>query len=260
MQDRGVSPEVLPYGISLPDAPALQRRRRRRRRIALAVGVFLLALFLLLCYVGVFGGNVRTVVPGRVYRSGQLTGSGLQPLSAQWIGHSLDNVLRSRHIHTVINLRGGSEQDPWYRAEEAACAQERAAHVDIPMSARFLPPPDRLRQLLHTFDHASYPILIHCSAGSDRTGLASAIYVHLYQHIPLDEAEAGQLTLRYGHVWFGSTRAMNDFFDLYRQTGSGLGLREWILTKYPALYADSPLKMPENPHDMNPSRASLPAP
>jgi hypothetical protein len=244
----------------MPDATALYRRRRLRRRIALAVVVFFLAVFLLLCYVGVFGGNVRTVVPGRVYRSGQLTGNGIQPLSAEWIGNSLDNVLRSRHIRTVINLRGGSEQDDWYRAEEADSAKENAAHVDIPMSARFLPPPDRLRELLDTFDHAQYPILIHCSAGSDRTGLASAIYMNLYQHIPLDEAEAGQLTLRYGHVWFGSTHAMNAFFDLYHQTGGGLGLREWILTKYPALYAASPLKMPKNPRDMNPSPAKMPAP
>jgi hypothetical protein len=243
----------------MPDAPSLDRRRRLRRRAALAVGVFLLIVFLLLCYVGVFGGNVRTVVPGQVYRSGQLTGNGIQPLSAQWVGNSLDNVLRSHHIRTVINLRGGSAQDAWYRAEETACAQDSAAHVDIPMSARFLPPPDRLRQLLDTFDHAAYPILIHCSAGADRTGLASAIYVHLYRHIPLDEAEAGQLTLRYGHVWFGSTRAMNAFFDLYRRTGDGLGLREWILTKYPAIYAASPLKMPANPRDLNPSPAKLPA-
>src|SRR5690349_5614435 len=105
MRGRGVPPEALPYGMSMPDAVALHLQRRRRRRIALAVGVFFLVVFLLLCYVGVFGGNVRTVVPGQVYRSGQLTGNGIQPLSAQWVGHSLDNVLRSRHIRTVVNLR-----------------------------------------------------------------------------------------------------------------------------------------------------------
>ena len=50
---------------------------------------------------------------------------------------------------------------------------------------------------------------------------------------------------------------MDEFFDLYRQNGNGLGLREWITTRYPALYAASPHKMPQEAQDVNKSIPSL---
>ena len=47
-----------------------------------------------------------------------------------------------------------------------------------------MPPPDSLRELLAAFDHADYPIMYHCQAGADRTGLVSVIYANLYEHQP----------------------------------------------------------------------------
>ena len=83
------------------------------------------------------------------------------------------------------------------------------------MTARKLPPPERLKQLLETFDHARYPILIHCQGGSDRTGLASTLYENQIEHIPLDQAEQAELTLRYGHFSYSSG---------FHGTGNGLRL------------------------------------
>ncbi len=216
--------------LSLP-APRFKRVTRRHlrwRRTLIVLAGLLLGLLLLLWYVGVFGGNLRTVVPGRVYRSAELTG----PL--------LESVLTSRHIHTVINLRGSAPGDAWYRSEIASCARLGVAHVDVPFSAVRMPPPQQLQTLLATFDTATYPILFHCRGGSDRSGLAGTLYLHLYQGVPLDTAEARQLTWRYGHLSWGQAHAMDDFFTLYRQTRDGLGMRAWIATRYPALYAALP--------------------
>ncbi len=188
----------------------------------------LVCILVFLWYIGFLGGNVRAVVPGKVYRSAQLT-DGL-----------LDEVLRSDHIHTVINLRGGSMQDPWYRSEVQECRNLGVAHVDVPMSAIHLPPPDSLNALLSTFDHASFPVLFHCQGGADRSGLTGTIYLDVYQHVPLDSAEERQLTWRYGHFSWSRTGAMDRFFDLYRKTNQGLDLRDWILGRYPALYAALP--------------------
>jgi protein tyrosine/serine phosphatase len=204
-------------------------------------------VLLFLWYIGVFGGNVRTVQPGQVYRSAQLT------------GRNLDDVLKEDHIQTVINLRGGSVSDAWYRSEVASCKQFGAQHVDIDMSARLLPAPSRLDALLQTFDHARYPILYHCQSGADRSGLVGTLYLDVYQHVPLQEAEKEQLTWRYGHFSFGQTHAMNDFYTLYDQTNSGLDLRDWILKRYPAIYAklptaekqqDTPLRSPSHVADL----------
>ncbi len=43
------------------------------------------------------------------------------------------------------------------------------------------------------------PILIHCKAGADRTGLAAAIYISRVALLDENDATA-QLSIRYGHI------------------------------------------------------------
>lgn len=212
--------------------------RTRRFRTLLLILVVVVLLLCLLGYIGVLGGNVRTVDPGRVYRSSQLTGNGYEAISARMVGNSLDSVLSRLHIKTLINLRGGSMQDARYRDEVAICNANHVTHVDIPFSARRLPSPEVMQKMLATFDTARYPLLIHCQAGADRTGLACTVYADIYEHEPLDQAESTELTWRYGHISSSSAGAMNTFFDLYRQTSHGMSLRDWIDKKYPEVYKE----------------------
>ena len=78
---------------------------------------------------------------------------------------------------------------------------------------------------------------MHCQAGSDRTGLASTLYAHLYANVPLSLAETEELTWRYGHFPIAKTRAMDEFFALYHADASGISLRDWILHRYPQVYS-----------------------
>jgi protein tyrosine phosphatase (PTP) superfamily phosphohydrolase (DUF442 family) len=199
---------------------------RPRRGVAFIAVVLIVLAYL--WYTGVVGGNVHTVVPGCYYRCAQLTGS------------NLDSVLNQDRIRTVINLRGGTMRSAWYRSEIMSCKTHNAAHVDVSLSSNFYPPPQRMQSLLSTFDHAAYPVLVHCKGGSDRTGLATTIYLVVYRKAPLDQAETSQLTWRYGHISWGPAHAMNDFFALYRRTNGGLSLRDWITMRYPALYDKLP--------------------
>jgi len=58
-------------------------------------------------YVGyrVDTGNFQTVVPGKVYRSGQLT-------QGQWVSY-----LQKYAIKSLLNLRGGQRGSGWYQGE-----------------------------------------------------------------------------------------------------------------------------------------------
>lgn len=225
-----------------PNVPVRPRRTLRRRRALLSLSVFLLVVVSITWAIGGLGGNVRTVTPGRVYRSAQITGSGIGTITACWTGNGLEQVIKANGIKTVINLRGGNPRDGWYREERDICARLGVDHIDIGMSAIRAPHPTQLNRLLNAFDNARYPILYHCQGGADRSGLAGTIYLNVYQGVLLDEAERQQLTLRYAHFKFTRTRAMDDFFDRYRQTGQGMTLRDWIQKVYPALFA----KMPAN--------------
>ena len=224
---------------SSADTPATPRKNRRRRlSVWVMLAVALLVLITGLWIIGVFGGNVRTIQAGRAYRSATLTGMNYTGITARLAGNDLESVLRRDQIGTVICLRGGSPSDDWYRQELDTCRQENVAHLDIPFSAQALPPPGAMKALLDAFDHARYPVLLHCQGGSDRTGLASTVYANLFENMPLDKAESEELTFRYGHIAAGKTRAMDNFFDLYRKDSGGMSLRAWILMSYPRVYAE----------------------
>ena len=256
--------EVTP--LQNPSVPV--KRSGRSRRALISLSLFLLFALSVTWMIGGLGGNVRMVTPGRVYRSAQITGSGIGALTACWTGKGLEQVLKAEGIKTVINLRGGNAQNAWYKEEREICARNGVDHIDIGMSAIRAPHPTQLNRLLNAFDNARYPVLYHCQGGSDRSGLAGTIYLNVYQNVPLDEAERQQLTLRYAHFKFTRTRAMDEFFDRYRQTGQGMTLRAWIQKVYPGLFAQLPANAiagpptPEelltDPHPM-PHSALLPA-
>lgn len=68
-------------------------------------------------------------------------------------------------------------------------------HYDYGVSARRRVTPAQLDEILHIIRDAPKPILVHCQAGADRTGVVSAVY--LFSHgKPPDEAD-GALSLRY---------------------------------------------------------------
>lgn len=202
--------------------PQLKLSHRRRGLLALLLAALSLTGFLY--YVGFWGGNIRTVVPGRFYRSAQLR------------GETLRGLLREKGIRTVVNLRGGDEDEDWLQDERQACSAQGADYQQLALSATSLPRPRLIRRVLDILDRARYPVLIHCRQGADRSGLIATLYLHIYQGVPLDQAQAQQLTWRYGHVGI-ETGAMREFLDLYRTEGRGKSLRDWIRSDYAAVYA-----------------------
>ncbi|WP_213741181.1 dual specificity protein phosphatase family protein [Bradyrhizobium sp. dw_411] len=143
-------------------------------------------------------GNFHAVEEGAIYRSGQLSGS------------QFSNRIRENGIRTIINLRGNNAGSLWYDDEMKASAAAGVEHVDFPISASRELTNDQVSQLLGLLRTSARPILIHCEAGADRTGLASALYKLVVEKRPPSEA-AAQLSFRYGHFpWLGnSTIAMD---------------------------------------------------
>jgi protein tyrosine/serine phosphatase len=199
-------------------------RSRRLLITNVAAAGTVAAVFLFLFYIGVFTGNLRTVVPGRVYRSGTLPPA------------QLEELIRKGGVRTVISLRGGDATEPWFRREAEVCRKAGVQLRTLRLRATVLPRPAELTRLLELFDHSSYPVLFHCQGGADRSGLAAALYLHLYERRPLDLAVEEGLTWRYGHFPLKAA-AMDHFFDLYRAEGAGEDLRTWIRSGYEKVYS-----------------------
>ncbi len=146
-------------------------------------------------------GNFHVVEPGLAYRSNTLG-------TAQ-----LKDVISANQIKTIINLRGGSTAEQWYRDEALVSDAMGVTMIDIPMSDSRVPETATLKTLVDALEGAPRPILIHCKAGADRTGLAAALFEYLVAGRSAEEA-AAQLSLLYGHFpWYPSqTGAMDKTF------------------------------------------------
>jgi protein tyrosine phosphatase (PTP) superfamily phosphohydrolase (DUF442 family) len=200
----------------------------RSRRILVALVVLVAGAFAvagpLRSYV--FSSNLHTVVEGEIYRSAQPTGERL----AQWI----DEL----SLASVVNLRGRkSEDDRHWLVEEIATA-ERAGieHVSIRMSAGDVPPAPTLRKLVETIDTAPRPMLLHCKAGAERSGLASAVAI-LLETGDL-EAARREFALDKGFVhWINPRlpRVLDDYATWLAERGETSTpdrFRAWVATEY----------------------------
>ena len=80
-------------------------------------------------------------------------------------------------------------------------------------------------KLYDTFLSTEYPILMHCKAGADRAGAASAIWLMVM--MDGDRATASQqLSPEYGHIP-ALAPEMDELVALFQPD------RDWILNEYP---------------------------
>lgn len=122
--------------------------------------------------------NLHVVRNGVLYRSGQMSLDGLK------------HVIHDHEIKTVITLRDAHVQEelPPDLAEEEFCKAEDITHYRIPprtwsMTFGSVPAEKGVRKFLQVMDDPrNYPVLIHCMAGSHRTGAYCAIYRMEYEH------------------------------------------------------------------------------
>ncbi|MGD9109092.1 MAG: tyrosine-protein phosphatase [Gammaproteobacteria bacterium] len=146
--------------------------------------------------------NFHTVIPGKVYRCAQ-------PSARQ-----LAKIKERYKIRSVINLRSLHFTDPRYQAEARACHALKISLFHLRMSPKKFPDIVQLKNLVNLLRTVPKPVLIHCRAGADRTGLASAIvlilhdypmqtvtYQYSYHDLALSFNSVGKLVIPYYICW-----------------------------------------------------------
>jgi hypothetical protein len=173
------------------------------------------------------GSNLGIVHGGRVIRAAQPT-SGLPAL------------IQDYHLASILNLRGGSPRDWWYNDEVETAKKSQVAFFDLPLSATKRPSRRDLLRLIGTLDRCEYPLLIHCKAGADRTGLATAVYLMMHCNEPPRHALRA-FTIYHSHVPLFGTEHLHEPLDEYASWLEAKGLehtperfRAWIKNDYHA--------------------------
>jgi protein tyrosine/serine phosphatase len=143
------------------------RRVQRERQIALlAAGICIAAVSaaaVLTFGQRQFPKRFATVVDGRLYRSGSVTPGQLERLS------------RQKGIRTVLSLLDPAA--PESVAEKEAAEQLGLRWCNVPLRGNGDSTPAE-RELIKAvlFDPGNAPLLVHCAAGTNRTGLAIGMY------------------------------------------------------------------------------------
>lgn len=144
-----------------------------------------------------FRYNFHEVVPGRLYRSAQMPRA------------ELTRTVREHGIKSVIDLRLTADApDETGLTETEAARRGGAGYRHIPFSSARIDQRKSLLELLLAFDELPRPVLVHCSSGTHRAGVASAVWLLDQEGRPPEDA-AGQLTMKYG--FFRPERMLKEF-------------------------------------------------
>jgi protein tyrosine phosphatase (PTP) superfamily phosphohydrolase (DUF442 family) len=212
-------------------APKVESEARRGKPPSSRAKVFLgLALPSILLVVvagrllGSLSENFHLVIPGCVYRSGQLSSDSLEKRAAR------------TGIRSVINLRGANPGRDWYEQECAVACRLGLSLYDLPVDSQ-CPTTLELSELLRVLEPCPKPVLIHCQSGIDRSGIVSAICILLLDESGSIERARLHLGWRYGHMpWRDNMGVQERFLEDYQdwlagqeQSHSRGRFHDWLL-------------------------------
>jgi protein tyrosine/serine phosphatase len=148
----------------------MQRKTRRLLLLAVLLPVGVLAAVFAWDY-GI-QKNFDTVVPGKIYRSGQ-------PSQGQ-----LDEWMQRYGFRAILSLRFGI---PPYEKELAERNGVKLYHFPFSATTGLREGQwEEIRTILT--DESNLPVLVHCHGGGDRSGIVTALYRVEIQGWPLDKA------------------------------------------------------------------------
>jgi Tyrosine phosphatase family len=220
-------PETVSADAALDDLTTAQKLHPSRRRVLLVIaGVTLIAA----TGVAAWSFGIRdkfvpkrfgVVIPDKVYRSGQI--------SRRLIGPVIDRY----HIGAIVDLNGFDKNDPDQQAEVTISQSKGVHHFRFPLKGNGTGQIERYADAVATIvrsEREGVPVLVHCYAGTQRTGGCISFYRLLVRRDP--PAGVYQDLGRYG--WdAASDQILVDYVNSNMRTMAELLVQRHALDRVP---------------------------
>ena len=155
-------------------------------------------------------------------------------------GEELTRLVRGYRIASILNLRGGSRDDPWYVAELHVARDQGLEFYDLPMSACRRPTRRELLVLLDSVRALSLPAAHPLQVGLGPDGSGICPLPDEWRGEPPGRAVRG-FTLKHGHVPLFGPEHLHEPFREYEAWLEARGLdhsparfRDWVEHDYQA--------------------------
>lgn len=141
-------------------------------------------------------------------------------------------ALKARGVVSVLSLRGNSVS-AHNETERLWCEEIGLRLHRVSMKDNRAPRAETIAHLLATFREIERPFVMHCKAGADRAGLASAVYLMAIGGVPLAQAR-GMLSWRFWHLRRSRAGVLDAFLDAYEADGAeaAMPFETWVATRY----------------------------
>ncbi len=124
----------------------------------------------------VLAKNFGVVVPGQIYRSGELSAA------------SMERVIETHGVRTVIDLGTHEPGSADERREQRVCDVLGVERHRMQLSGDATGDPNYYVEALRIMsDPSKRPVLVHCGAGSERTSCAVILYRHIIEGKAIDD-------------------------------------------------------------------------
>jgi tyrosine-protein phosphatase SIW14 len=172
----------------------------------------------------------------RTYRNFRVVTDGVLVRSAQLPVEGLERLIHDYRIRTIISLRdkqdAGDDRD-----EEALCRNVGIRFVRLPPQHwspinGIVPAEDNIKEFLKIMDEETrHPVLIHCFAGTHRTGAYVAIYRMEYQGWTNEQAV--RELRQNGYVTLDGDLDVREFLEQYQPRRQRTAIRPVSQEKAP---------------------------
>lgn len=137
-------------------------------------------------------------------------------------------------FRSIVNLRGESSKS-FHFLENEACVALDLELYSLNFCPGGLPSKASLIELHDIFTRAEKPMILHCKSGADRSGIAAALYLMMFNGADVPTARK-HLHWRYLHVKSRKMGVFDHIIDEYEAANqtSDIGILDWITSTYEA--------------------------